>query len=71
MNKAQSELKAFVDKIDASPSSNRKSTARALHEKLGKRTGAVQLFSALYKKKYKKYKELFEQYTVMMKDYHR
>ncbi|HPE94698.1 MAG TPA: hypothetical protein PLT66_01345 [Bacillota bacterium] len=70
MNKAQRELEAIVGEIDANLSNNYKSTAHAAREKLGKRTEQLYCSGALDEKKYKKYMGLFEQYTVMMKNYH-
>lgn len=64
------ELDGIIEDMKINLANNYKSTAHAAREKLGAR--CEQLFSQgrINEKTYKKYKTLYEEYTVMLKDYH-
>ena len=68
--KAERELDAVLAELRANLENNYKSTAQAAREKLGERCEALYAEGKLREASYKKYKKLYEEYTLSMRDYH-
>ena len=69
-SKAERELDAILGELRANLENNYKSTAHAAREKLGERCEALHAEGRLREDAYKKYKKLYEEYTLAMRDYH-
>ena len=67
---AERELDAIIDEMKVNLANNYKSTAHAAREKLGRRCEELCKDGKISEKTYKKYYTVYEEYTVMLKDYH-
>lgn len=69
-SKAERELEAILDELRANLENNYKSTAQAAREKLGRRCEELHEAGELSEEAYKKYRNLFEEYSLKMRNYH-
>ena len=69
-SKAVKELDAIVFEIKVNLSNNYKSTAHEARKKLGVRVEELYREGKLKKSEYDSYRAQYEQFTVMMRDYH-
>ncbi|MBR4206822.1 MAG: hypothetical protein IKQ92_15215 [Clostridia bacterium] len=69
-SKAEKELDGILAELKANLENNYKSTAQAARVKLGERTEELYKAGKLTEKAYKKYKDLFEEYSLSMRNYH-
>ena len=64
------ELEGILAELRANLENNYKSTAQAARVKLGERCEALWNEGKIKEKVYKKYRDLFEEYSLMLWDYH-
>ncbi len=64
------ELEGILAELKANLENNYKSTAQAARVKLGERCEALWNEGKIKEKVYKKYRDLFEEYSLMLRDYH-
>ncbi|MBQ2544972.1 MAG: hypothetical protein II557_01685 [Clostridia bacterium] len=64
------ELEGILAELRANLENNYKSTAQAARVKLGERCEALWNEGKIKEKVYKKYRDLFEEYSLMLRDYH-
>ncbi len=64
------ELEGILAELRANLENNYKSTAQAARVKLGERCEALWNEGKIKEKVYKKYRDLFEEYSHMLRDYH-
>ena len=69
-SKAERELDAIIDELRANLENNYKSTAQAAREKLGERCETLYAEGRLKEAVYRKYKKLYEEYSLSMRNYH-
>ena len=69
-SKAERELDAIIDELKANLENNYKSTAQAAREKLGERCETLYAEGRLKEAVYRKYKKLYEEYSLSMRNYH-
>ena len=69
-SKAERELEAILGELRANLENNYKSTAQAARAKLGERCEALYAEGKLKEAAYRRYKELFEEYSLTMRNYH-
>ena len=69
-SKAERELDGILAELRANLENNYKSTAHAAREKLGARCETLYAEGKLGEEAYKKYKKIFEEYSLSMRDYH-
>ena len=69
-SKAEKELDSIFAELKANLENNYKDAAHDARKKLGARCEELYAEGSLKEKPYLRYKKLFEEYTVMMKDYH-
>ena len=67
---AERELDAIIDEMKVNLANNYKSTAHAAREKLGRRCEELRKEGRIPEKTYMKYYSVYEEYTIMLKDYH-
>ena len=64
------ELEGILAELRANLENNYKRTAQAARVKLGERCEALWNEGKIKEKVYKKYRDLFEEYSLMLRDYH-
>ena len=64
------EREGILAELRANLENNYKSTAQAARVKLGERCEALWQEGKIREKTYKKYRDLFESYSLMLRDYH-
>ncbi len=64
------ELEGILAELRANLENNYKSTAQTARVKLGERCEALWNEGKIKEKVYKKYRDLFEEYSLMLRDYH-
>ena len=69
-SKGERELEGIFAELKANLENNYKSTAQAARVKLGERCEALWNEGKIKEKVYKKYRDLFEEYSLMLRDYH-
>ena len=69
-SKGERELEGILAELRANLENNYKSTAQAARVKLGERCEALWNEGKIKEKVYKKYRDLFEEYSLMLRDYH-
>ena len=69
-SKAERELDAILDELKANLENNYKSTAQAAREKLGRRCEELHDEGKLSEEAYRKYRNIFEEYSLTMRNYH-
>ncbi|MBE6725249.1 MAG: hypothetical protein E7576_08685 [Ruminococcaceae bacterium] len=69
-SKAERELDAILDELRANLENNYKSTAQAAREKLGRRCEELHASGQLGEDAYRRYKKIFEEYSLTMRNYH-
>ena len=69
-SKAERELDAILDELKANLENNYKSTAQAAREKLGERCEALHAEGRLSDEAYRRYRNIFEEYSLTMRNYH-
>ena len=69
-SKAERELDAILGELRANLENNYKSTAQAAREKLGRRCEQLHDAGQLGEDAYRRYKKLFEEYSLSMRNYH-
>jgi len=69
-SKAVRELDSIIDDIKINLSNNYKEPAHKARLRLGQRCQELYEQKRISEKEYKKYMTVYEEYTVMMKDYH-
>ena len=69
-SKAEKELESILDELRANLENNYKSTAQAARVKLGERCEALYAEGKLKEEAYRRYKKLFEEYSLTMRNYH-
>ena len=69
-SKGERELEGILAELKANLENNYKSTAQAARVKLGERCEALRKAGKIGEKTYKKYRDLFEEYSLMLRDYH-
>lgn len=69
-SKAEKELDSIIGDIDINLSNNYKEPAHKARMRLKERADALYNSGAVKEETYKKYIKIYEEYTVMMKDYH-
>ena len=67
---AEKELDGILDELKANLENNYKSTAQAARVKLGERCEALRREGKLKEKTYRKYRDIYEEYSLMLRDYH-
>ncbi|MBQ2545052.1 MAG: hypothetical protein II557_02085 [Clostridia bacterium] len=69
-SKGERELEGILAELRANLENNYKSTAQAARVKLGERCEALWSEGKIKESVYKKYRDLFEEYSLMLRDYH-
>ena len=69
-SKAEKELEGILDELKANLENNYKSTAQAARVRLGERTEELWAEGKLKESAYKYYKNLYEEYSIMLRGYH-
>lgn len=69
-SKAKKELDELISEMKINLANNYKSTAHEKRKQLGIRCDALFAEGKISEKDYKEYKQIFEHYTLMLKDYH-
>jgi len=69
-SKGERELEGILAELRANLENNYKSTAQAARVKLGERCEALWSEGKIKERVYKKYRDLFEEYSLMLRDYH-
>ena len=69
-SKAERELEGILAELRANLENNYKSTAQAARERLGERCETLFREGKLKEKTYLKYKKLYEEYSLSMRNYH-
>ena len=69
-SKAEKELDSILADLKAYLENNYKDAAHDARKKLGERCEALYADGKLKEKAYLRYKKLFEEYTISMKNYH-
>ncbi len=69
-SKAEKELDSVIREMKLNLENNYKDSAHRERIKLGKRADELYSEGKLNEKKYKEYRQVFEHYTILLKDYH-
>lgn len=69
-SRAKKELDRIINEMKIDLQNNYKSTAHEKRKLLGLRCEELYASGKLTEKEYKEYKQVFEHYTLMLKDYH-
>ncbi len=69
-SKAEKELDNIIKDIDINLSNNYKEPAHNARAKLASRTAELLKSKRINEDTYKRYMQIYEKYTVMMRDYH-
>ena len=69
-SKEERELEGILSELCANLENNYKSTAQAAREKLGERCETLYAEGRLKEAVYRKYKKLYEEYSLSMRNYH-
>jgi len=69
-SKYERELDSIIDEMKINLANNYKSTAHAAREKLGRRCEELYSEQLISESVYKKYRAIFDEYTIKLKDYH-
>ncbi|MBQ3708160.1 MAG: hypothetical protein II889_09675 [Clostridia bacterium] len=64
------ELEGILAELRANLENNYKSTAQAARVKLGERCEALWNEGKIKEKVYRKYRDLYDEYSLMLRDYH-
>lgn len=69
-SKAERELDAIIDELKVNLENNYKSTAQAARVRLGERCEALYKEGRLSEEAYRRYRNIFEEYSLTMRNYH-
>ena len=69
-SKEKKELDGIIEEMKINLANNYKSTAHAAREKLGRRCEELYAEGKLKEEEYRRYREIFDRYTEMLRDYH-
>jgi len=69
-SKEKKELEGIIEEMKINLANNYKSTAHAARERLGRRVEELNAAGKLKEEDYRHYREIFDRYTEMLKDYH-
>ena len=69
-SKAEKELDSIIDEMKVNLANNYKSTAHAARVKLGRRCEELFAEGRINEETFRKYNAIYEEYTIMLKDYH-